>query len=54
MTAFRSYGEVARQRQAEIMRDLAAPQQLKAELNEELVKAVVKKLLDSGLEIQVK
>jgi len=51
MTAFRSYGEVACQRQGEIIRELATPQQPVRSDIHELAKAVVKELRDSGVEI---
>jgi integrase len=47
MTAFRSYGEVACQRQGEIIRDLATPQQPVRSDIHELAKAVVRELRDS-------
>lgn len=49
MTAFRSYGEVACQRQGEIIRELAMPQQSMRSDIHELAKAVVRELRGSGL-----
>jgi len=54
MTTFTSYGEVACQRQAEIIRDLATPQQvIKSDAND-IAEAVFKKLRDSGVDMQVR
>ena len=44
LTTFLSYGEVACQRQGEIIRDLANPQDSKPKDTEEIVKAVIKQL----------
>jgi len=54
LTTFASYGEVASQRQGEIIRDLALPQQA-LQLNvREFSKAVLQQLLNSGVEMLVK
>jgi site-specific recombinase XerD len=49
LTTFLSYGEVACQRQGEIMRDLARPQQPQSNA-EAIAEAVFKKFRDSGVE----
>ena len=46
LTTFNSYGEVASQRQGEIMRGLATPQQTTQTDADEIAEAVVKKLRD--------
>jgi integrase len=46
LTTFNSYGEVAGQRQGEIMRGLATPQQSMQTDADEIAEAVVKKLRD--------
>src|ERR1022692_2094415 len=49
LTTLTSYGEVACQRQGEIIRGLATPQQTPSSGIDEFADAVVKRLLDSGL-----
>jgi len=51
MTAFRSYGEVASQRQGEIIRDLAMPQQPGRSDVSEFARAVVRELREFGVEM---
>ena len=54
LTTFTSYGEVACQRQGEIIRGLATPQQaVQSDVNE-IAEAMLKKLRDSGVDMQVK
>jgi integrase len=48
LTTFLNYGEVACQRQGEIIRDLATPQQAAQTDADEIAEAVVKKLRDCG------
>jgi integrase len=54
LTTFVNYGEVACQRQGEIIRDLAKPQQAMQPNADEIVEAVFKKLRDSGVDKKVK
>jgi integrase len=54
LTTFLNYGEVASHRQAEIMRDLAAPRQPVRPEVEEFVKAVFKRVGDSGAATEVR
>jgi hypothetical protein len=54
LTTFTSYGAVARDRQGEILRVLAAPQQVTTPAMNELADVVVRKLLDSGIGVQAK
>jgi len=54
LTTFLSYGEVACQRQGEIIRGLAIPQQAVQSDFSELAKAVVREMRDSGVDMQVK
>ncbi len=54
LTTFLSYGEVACQRQGEIIRGLAAPQQAIQPGANEFVDAVVKRLRESGVDMQAK
>ena len=54
LTTFTSYGAVARDRQGEILRGLAAPQQVTPPAMNELADVVVRKLLDSGFGVQAK
>ncbi|MEA2082835.1 MAG: hypothetical protein U9O82_01055 [Thermodesulfobacteriota bacterium] len=49
LTTFLSYGEVACQRQGEIIRDLANPQENKPSDAEEIAKAVFEKLSKNGV-----
>jgi integrase len=51
LTTFLSYGEVASQRQAEIIRDLATPQRAVATGADEIAEALCKKLRSSGLAV---
>jgi len=51
MTAFRSYGEVACQRQGEIIRELATPREPVRSDFSEIAKAVVRELRDSRMEM---
>jgi hypothetical protein len=51
LTTFLSYGEVACQRQGEIIRDLAAPQRAVPMDANEIAEAVFKKLRSSGEEV---
>lgn len=52
LTTFTSYGEVPCQRQGEIIRGLATPQQVVQPNVHEFVEAVVKGLRDSGVDMQ--
>jgi len=54
LTTFINYGEVACQRQGEIIRGLATPQQAGQSDVNEIVEAVVKRLRDSSVDMQVK
>ena len=54
MTTFLSYGEVTCQRQGDIIRGLAAPQQAVQSDFNEIAEAVFKKFRDSGVDMQVK
>lgn len=54
LTTLTSYGEVACQRQGEIIRGLAAPQQAMQSDFSEIAEAVFKKFCDSGVDMQVK
>lgn len=54
LTAFFSYGEVACQRQGEIIRGLASPQQAVQSGADEFAEAVFKKFRDSGMDMQVR
>jgi integrase len=54
LTTFTSYGAVARDRQGEILRSLAAPQQITPPAMNELADVLVRKLLDSGIGVQAK
>lgn len=54
LTTFLSYGEVACQRQGEIIRGLATPQPAAQSDADEIADAVFKKLRDSGVETLVK
>lgn len=53
MTTFTSYGEVACQRQGEIIRDLATPQQAVQPDVNELARAIAREMRNSGVEMQV-
>lgn len=53
LTTFLSYGEVAYQRQGEIIRGLATPKQA-AQFTNEIAEAVFKKICDSGVNIPVR
>ncbi|MHB0984682.1 MAG: tyrosine-type recombinase/integrase [Sulfuricella sp.] len=53
LTTFLSYGEVACQRQGEIIRGLATPQQPMQSDADEIAEAVFRKLRDSGIDVQV-
>jgi len=53
LTTFTSYGEVSSQRQGEIIRGLATPQQAVPTGADEIAEAVFKKLRDSGVDLQV-
>jgi hypothetical protein len=53
LTTFTSYGEVACDRQGEIIRGLARPQQALPSGVNELAKAMLKELRDSGVDMQV-
>jgi integrase/recombinase XerC len=53
LTTFISYGEVACQRQGEIIRGLATPQQAVQSDADEIAEAVVKKLRDCGVDTKV-
>jgi integrase len=52
LTTFLSYGEVACQRQGEIIRDLATPHQAGQQDVSELAKAIAREMRSSGVEIQ--
>jgi len=54
LTTFLSYGEVACQRQGEIIRGLATPQQAAQSDANEIADAVFKRLFESGVEVQGK
>ena len=54
LTTFMSYGEVACQRQGEIIRDLAKPQENKSTDADEIAKAVIKQLGMVGSKNQIK
>jgi len=54
LTTFLSYGEVACQRQGEIIRDLSAPQQAMQADVDGIADAVFKRLRESGADTQVK
>lgn len=54
LTTFLSYGEVACQRQGEIIRDLAAPQQAMQPDANEIAEAVFKRLRESGVDMRAK
>lgn len=51
LTTFLSYGEVACQRQGDIIRGLAMPQSVMQPGTNEFADAVVKRLLDSGIDV---
>ncbi len=53
-TLFLNYGEVAYQRQGEIIKGLAKPQQAKPSGADEIAEAVFRKLLDSGMDMQAR
>ena len=53
LTTFTSYGAVARDRQGEILRDLATPQQPAQSGTNEIVEALFQKFRDSGLDVRV-
>lgn len=53
-TTITSYGKISRQRQAEIIRSLATPQQQAQTDANEIADAVVKKLRDSGVDMPIK
>ena len=52
LTTFLSYGEVACQRQGEIIRDLATPQRAVPTDADEIAEAVYKKLRSSGMDVK--
>lgn len=54
MTTFLNYGEVAYQRQGEIIKGLATPQQAMPPGVNELAKAIAQEMRNSGLEVLVK
>ena len=54
LTTFLSYGEVACQRQGEIIRGLAAPQQAMQSDANEIAEAVFKRLHESGVDMRAK
>ena len=54
LTTFLNYGEVACQRQGEIIRDLAMPQQATQSDADDIAEALFKKFRDSGVEMQVR
>ena len=54
LTTFLSYGAVACQRQGEIIRDLAMPQQAVQSDVSELAKAIAREMLRTGMGMQVK
>lgn len=53
LTTFTSYGEVSCQRQGEIIRGLATPQQAAQPDVNELARAIAREMRSSGLEVQV-
>ena len=53
MTTFNSYGEVASQRQGEILRSLATPQKVVQSNASEIVDALFNRFRDSGVNMQV-
>jgi integrase len=54
LTTFVNYGEVACQRQGELIRDLGTPQRAGQTDADEIAEAVFKRFRDSGMEMQVK
>jgi len=54
LTTFLSYGEVACQRQGEILQGLATPQQAMKTDPNEIADAVFKRLRESGVDMQAK
>jgi integrase/recombinase XerC len=55
LTTFTSYGEVACQRQGEIIRGLATPQQaVQSDVHEKIAEAVYRRFRDSGEHMRVK
>lgn len=54
LTTFLNYGEVECQRQGEIMRGLATPQLAVQPDANEIAEAMLRKLRDSGVEVQFK
>ena len=54
LTTFLSYGAVACQRQGEIIRDLATPQQAVQSDANEIADAVFKRLRESGVDMKAK
>ena len=54
LTTFLSYGEVACQRQGEIIRSLATPQQATKPDANQIADAVFKRLRESGVDLQAK
>lgn len=54
LTTFLSYGEVACLRQGEIIRGLATPQEAAQSDANQIAEAVLQKLRDSGVDMQVK
>jgi hypothetical protein len=54
MTTFLNYGEVAYQRQGEIIRSLATPQQAVQTGADEIAEAVFRKLCNSGMDMQAR
>jgi integrase/recombinase XerD len=55
MTTFRNYGEVACQRQGEIIRGLATPQQAgEVDVHEKIAEAVYRRFRDSGEDMGVR
>lgn len=54
LTTFLNYGEVACQRQGEIIRDLAIPQQAAQSDVNDIAEALFKKFRDSGMEMQIR
>ena len=54
LTTLTSYGEVSCQRQGELIRGLATPQQAVQSGADEIAEAVFKKLRDSGVDMQVR
>ncbi len=54
LTTFTSYGAVASQRQGEIIRDLATPQQAGQPGADEIAQAMLKQLRDSGVDMAVR